>query len=377
MDISLAYHETVVDGVVVSFDGLPLLHCPKCDVVHLPGHARNVASYFAAEANEKDQTRVALTPTGIANKRYPYCKVNFLYSAMDHDFIPGLKRPWNDGFLTPVMFNLSVLNKYAQDPSYHLDLFSNSYGSIMKGEDINIQFGINRNNKVVMWLGDIDKLPEGEQYYLRSENVESDHDLCSEYYDAQIGAVWAKPSDENMAIHARSNLNAQCRESLGGDLYQLPAEIARVLENLRRPLFWEDHHVAPVAESFNRVMVESIDVEFLKKQLRPHLATKDELKNLKALKLMELWLERCLGCADPKSATLPFFVLYDFRLLACHLRSDDNRVEVLKAINTRLGLPEANTSFEQIYFALLPKLTTALDSIKALVATTKPVAPGS
>lgn len=375
MSIRLAPHDVDFDGITVNFSGLPLLHCKKCGITHLPARARHMGEHFANQARDRGVPAVNLTPTGIASKRYSYCKVDFLYSAMDHDFIPGLARPWNDGFLTPVMFNLKVLNKYAQDPSYTLDLFSNTYGSILQGDEINIQFGINRNGKVVMWLGDLDKLPAAEQYYLRSENVDSDHDVCSEYYEAQIEAVWSQPSVENLATHARSNLNAQCRETYGAELYQLPSEISRVLEHLRRPLFWEEHHVAPVAESFNRVMVESIDVDFLKKQLLPHAQKKDEFKSLKALKLMELWLERCLQSADPKSITSSLFVLYDFRLLACHLRSNENRVELLKFINTRLGLPEANQSYEQIYFALLPRLTASLDQIKDLVAAAKPAAP--
>lgn len=37
-----------------------------------------------------------------------------------------------------------------------------------------------------MWLGDIARLPDAEQYYLRSENIDSDHSIGSEFYDGQI-----------------------------------------------------------------------------------------------------------------------------------------------------------------------------------------------
>jgi hypothetical protein len=55
---------------------------------------------------------------------------------------------------------------------------STTYGTIYASI---IAFGINKHGKLVMWLGDIAKLPESEQYYLRSENVASDHCKGSEF----------------------------------------------------------------------------------------------------------------------------------------------------------------------------------------------------
>jgi len=367
MDVRFDAHTLNVEGVTVSLDGIPLLRCPKCETIYLPHHTKQIVAYFIGEAHRTKETKVTLTPTGINAKRFPFGKVEFVYSAMDHDFIPGLARPWNEGFLTPVFFNAAVLNKYSQDPTYRLDLAADSYGSIMKGDDINVQFGINRAGKVFMWLGDIAELPENEQYYLRSENVESDHDVCSEFYDAQIECVFAQPSLENRALRARSELNKRCKAKFGDDLYQLHGEIARVVENLRRPLFWEEKHVAPAAESFNRVMVESLNVGLLRKELEPHVA-KDELKGLKGLKLLELWIGKSLGSADAKTLTLPFFVLYDFRVLTCHLASDESREKLLASINERLSLGKANVNLEAIYFALLPKLSASLEKILSLVS---------
>lgn len=69
----------------------------------------------------------------------------------------------------------------------------------------------------------------------------------------------------------------------------------------------------------------------------------------------------------PKPITLPFFVLYDFRVLTCHLASDDTREKMLASINERLGLASTNTEMDAIYFALLPKLADSLAAITALV----------
>lgn len=368
MDVTLAPRVLSVDSVAVTFDGVPLLRCSKCQTIRLPDRAKLLAAHFVEQALMKNEPAVKITPTGVLAKRFPsYTTVEFDYSALDHDFIPGLTRPWNEGFFTPVFFAAAVLNKYAQDPAYALELFSDTYGSIIKGDEINIQFGITRTGKVIMWLGDIGKLPEAEQHYLRSENVASDHDICSEFYDAQMECVFAKPSAEQQAIRTRFELNVRCREKLGDDLYQLHGEIAQVVENLRRPIFWEEKHVAPAAESFNRIIVESLNVAALKSWLAPHVA-KDDLKNLKGLKLLQRWIETGLRSADAAALCLPFFVLYDFRVLVCHLTSIDTHEEKLATINERLGLDRANQQLDVIYLTLLQRVSDSLQKIVALVA---------
>ena len=366
MDMGIHSHAVDVQGIHVDLNEMPLLHCPQCKLIFLPDHAKRIVGYFVEQAHKGNKLQVKVQPTGAKTKRFAFGSVEFTYSALDHDFIPGLERPWKEGFLTPVFFNAAVLNKYAQEPSYQLDLFSDTYGSITKPDEINIQFGINRSGKVIMWLGDIATLPENEQYYLRSENVDSDHDIYSEFYDAQIGCVFSEPSIENRVMHARLKLNERCKERFGSELYQLPGEISRVIEGLHRPLFWEEKHIGPAAESFNRIMVESLNVSMLRQRLEPHIP-KNDLKNLKGMKLLELWLLYGLGAADASVLMLPFFVLYDFRILMCHLASDETREKSLASINERLGIDPASTRLDSIYFGLLPKITASLESIMALI----------
>ncbi len=61
-----------------------------------------------------------------------------------------------------------------------------------------------------MWLGDIAKLPVNEQYYLRSENIESDHSIGSEFYDAQIMCQPSEHSKEDHLFKIRSEFLEQC-----------------------------------------------------------------------------------------------------------------------------------------------------------------------
>ncbi|OZH55741.1 hypothetical protein AFK68_02640, partial [Hydrocoleum sp. CS-953] len=296
-------------------------------------------------------------------KRFDYAKVEFLYDHIDYDNIPGLRRG-DDGFLTPVFFNLAVLNKYSQHPDYRLDLFSKTYGRIEKKDEFKISFGINRNRKVFMWLGDIDGLSLNEQHYLRSENVESDHDLCSEFYESQMDLQFSNPSPENTLFRLRWKVIQACQRKRQGDLYKFSGEISQVIENIDRPVFWQEKHINPVIEALNRVMVESLNSKFLKDELRS-VVDKGELKNLRSLKLFEKWLEKVLQISNSSDVSLPFYVLYDFRVLSSHLISDSKKNEILKSINKRLELLENNENYEVIYDALINRL---IESYKVILA---------
>jgi hypothetical protein len=87
-------------------------------------------------------------------KDFGFTKVPFLYDPDDYYYIPGLERTFSVGFLTPVFFDKEVLLKYDASPTCQVKFASPTYGTI-DGESFSISFGINKNGRVVMWLGDI------------------------------------------------------------------------------------------------------------------------------------------------------------------------------------------------------------------------------
>ncbi len=342
------------EGINLCLSNIPLLRCDNCAKYYFPEKTKGVILKVIEIAEEQGQSEVNLSPKQNFKKRFDYGKVEFLYDHIDYDNIPGLRRG-DDGFLTPVFFNLAVLNKYSQYPDYRLDLVSKTYGSIEKKDEFQISFGINRNRKVVMWLGDVDKLSLNEQHYLRSENVESDHDLCSEFYESQMDLQFSNPSPENTLFRLRWEVIQVCQRKRQGYLYKFEGEISQVIENLDRPVFWHEKHISPVIEALNRVMVESLDSQFIKNELI-NLVSKGELKNLRSLKLFEKWLEKVLQISNSSDVSLPFYVLYDFRVLSSHLISYSKKNEILKSINKRLELLENNENYEVIYDALINRL---------------------
>lgn len=360
-------HYLVVDDISVSICGLPLLRNESNGEIHFPDKTKKIIAFSVGEAKENDKSGIVLTPKNLEHKRFSFAeKYDFLYSQVDYEYIPGLIRQWDDGFLTPVFFNISVLNRYTSNPDYKLDLFSETYGNISCGDEWIVSFGVNKSNKVILWLGDIDKLPDNEKYYLRSENTESDHDIQSEFYDAQIDVQFSDASKLSTIFHLRKELNDSVLQKLSFDLYKLEGEVGEVISNLNRPIFWEDRHVGPVIESFNRVFVESINNNAIKADTKLANGAADT-KNKASLKMFQLWLEERLGCENTGDLMCPFYVLNDFRNITCHLQSSEKRLQKLKSINTRLGIDEDNTDYEKIYDAIISMLSSSYKDILARV----------
>jgi hypothetical protein len=364
LQIWLGKHQIKVDNLSVELEGVPLLINETTKEVHLPDKTKYIIKHFIEKAKSRCEAEISLKPRDLGLKRYSYASsFNFIYSQIDYEYIPGLSNPWSEeGFLMPVFFKLSILDKYSRHPEYELDLFSESHGSIRKGTEWSIEFGINKNNKVIMWLGDIDNLPDNEKYYLRSENIESDHNIHSEFYDAQIDVKWSNPSEQSALFHYRKQLKKLVSKGINLDLYMLDGEISKVIGNLHRPIFWKDNHVGPVIESFNRIFVESLNTSKIKADVLAVAPTVD-LKGKGSLKVFESWLQNRLQLENCATVMCPFYVLYDFRIITCHLQSEESHAEKLTSINKRLGISEDNVSYEIIYDSLIELLSKSYSAI--------------
>ena len=359
-------HEDVFDDVIVKMDKVPLLISMQNKSVFYPDKTKHLIQYFVNKAKENRHSQISLYPKE-RNTRYPFAEAfDFKYSHIDYEYIPGLVRPWDEGFLTPLFFNIEVLNKYSQNPEYKVDLFSSSYGTIYKGNEWYISFGINKNKKVIMWLGDVDELPDNEKYYLRSENIESDHDIHSEFYDAQIEVQFSDPSPLIDSFHQRKNFNELIIAKFGFDLFILHGEISKTLENLDRPIFWEEKHVSPFIESLNRIFVESINTKELKKYLK-HNHPNVDISGMKGLKLFQKWIENCLNTDQFEMLMLPFFVLYDFRIISSHLVADEKKNDIKQSICERIEIANQENNYEEIFDNLIGKILNSYKDLIALV----------
>ena len=358
LDLVFSDFSENVSGIDISIIGLPYLRCISCGRDHLPDNSRFaiITLHEQAVAQSSPTAKVTRRPL---DQRFGFTDIDFLYSADDYRYIPGLERPHNQGFLTPVFFNKSVLLKYDALPNYRVKFASTTYGTVY-GNDFNISFGINRNGKVLMWLGDLAELPKPEQHYLCSENVQSDHSVASEFYDAQIEAKFTSRSAEDELFALRSQFGMGMFRKIGLKLVHLDDEVIDLAVGFNPPLLDTPNEREHVAHTLNKIYVESWDNAALGKAI---IDRSDNPADLGTLKRLQMLLKILVPTADIPSQLMPLFVLYDFRVATAHLISKEKASATMKSVTDRLGVADGS-DLKIIYERLIQEL---LKSFKSLI----------
>jgi hypothetical protein len=362
LDLVFADFNEDVSRVNISISGLPYLRCVSCGKDHLPDNSRFAIIKLHEEGVARSSPRVNVTRRE-SDQRFSFTHIDFLYSADDYRYIPGLERPWDQGFLTPVFFNKAVLLKYDASPDYEVKFASTTYGTIY-GKDFYISFGINKNGKVIMWLEDLAKLPESEQYYLRSENVPSDHSIASEFYDGQIGVQFTDRTAEDELFGLRSEFIAAISGKLGAKIAHLDDEVINVAVRFNPPLLDTPKERRHVADTLNKIYIESLDNAALGRAIASQGGDPGSLGTLKRLQMV---LETLAPVAGIPSLMSPLFVLYDFRVAASHLTSEKTATEMMKKVTDRLALAEGS-DLQMIYARLIEELLKSFKTLKGLFA---------
>jgi hypothetical protein len=361
-DLAYADFNEEVSGIDITIVGLPVLRCTTCSRDYLPDRSRFLIIKLHQQSMDKGEPAVRATRRK-PKEDYGFTEVPFIYDSDDYRYIPGLERPFDEGFLTPVFFNRNVLLKYDTAPGYRMRFASTTYGEIVPDEATPISFGINRFGKVVMWLGDIARLPEPEQYYLRSENVESDHSIGSEYYDGQIECIFTEPSEESRLVALRSQFVEACFQRFGEKIAHLDDEVVELALTFNAPIVDTSKERRHVADTLNKIYVESLDNGALCTLLKKVGA---DPKGLGSLKRLLMLLETIAKGADLPAILSPFFVLYDLCVAYSHLTSDDRATEILKTVTVRHGIDPASGLLE-IYRHLIKALAASYEKLVAIV----------
>jgi hypothetical protein len=259
-------------------------------------------------------------------------------------------------FLRPVYFDRHVLVKYLYDPRIAVDFASETYGTVF-GDDWQISFGLNANRSVIAWLGDLEDIPVVEQHHWAGSNVPSDHDVRSEFYDAQIKAVFTEPTVGVRALNSLTRWNDAFAAKHGSTLYR-GRDLDERLEDVRRYrsliINREDDFVRYVSE-LNEIINEDVD----NKAVRAFLATTSITvpPDTKGNKLLGLVYKDFLG--DTANAIAPFFYLYDLRLWADHAMGDEKLLDVA----AKLGVGDPR-NYEAMMTALLTALEASVTDLK-------------
>jgi hypothetical protein len=361
LDLTFTNFHEDVSGVDISIVGLPVLRCVGCNKDYLPDRSRFAIIDHQQRATENGVSSVTVTRHKLI-KNFELTKIPFLYDADDYYYIPGLEQPFNVGSLTPVYFNREVLLKYDASPTYSVKFASPTYGTI-NSEVFSISFGINKNNKVIMWLGDIAKLPEPEQHYLRSENIESDHSIGSQFYDGQIESIFTPPPVESNLFKLRSEFVDACFKKFGIKIAHLNNEVMDLAATLSAPVVDTEKERRHVADTLNKIYVESLDSGALGTIIS---RAGGDPKNLGSLKRLQIVLEAVDSNADVPKLLSSFFALYDLRVAYSHLTPHGKARATLKTVTDRLAIAEGS-GLPVIYERLLEEIGSSFEKLTKFV----------
>ncbi|MBU5322419.1 MAG: hypothetical protein SO136_02675 [Sarcina ventriculi] len=343
-------------------NNLPKLVCSKCNKSDWAYQVREMCEFIIDKCFIEEKGKGKTFNLDFNKIKFKFCvdkfistKVGFLYDRDDYYFLPGLIREWEKGFLTPIFFNIEVLLKYMHHPKYSVDLGADTYGNIYTDNKHMIVFGINENNKIIMWLGDINKLSIEEQYYLRSENVPSDHNISSEFYEGQIECKWAEPSITNRLFTKRLQFNEKVMENYKVKITQLDTETIELVKNIHKPIVNTESEFADIIIAMNKLFVEAISTKEIKNYLKKNHSDVD-VKDKKGIKIYQEWLNIYINNVDINKYICPLYVLYDLRVAMAHLQSIESKEKLLKDCCKRLELNENERNYSIIFNALVNKL---------------------
>ncbi len=204
-----------------------------------------------------------------------------------------------------------------------LSFASTTYGEIRRSDDFSIPFGVNKNGNVIMWLGDIARLPEAEQYYLRSEDIEPDHSIGSEFYDGQIEAKFTDHSKENILFQKRSMFLEECFKRFGVKAAHLDKEVYDLAISFNAPIVDTEKERRHVADTLNKIHLESFDNNALGQILNSFSI---DPKKFGSIKRLQLVMEQIANPDDVSNIISPFYVLYDLRVAYSHLGSKEGKL---------------------------------------------------
>lgn len=296
----------------------------------------------------------------LQSRRFDLCAgMDFKYSSIDWDVIPGLRQSEHDpdGHHAPVFFDRRALLKYVVRPEYAVRRFKDG-GIVRFANGADLKYGITRAGRMVCWLGELDRIPEREQHYMLSDNLESDHDVVSWLYRDRLGLP-AEPTAEQQLVEAFLQAIRRVREELKCDVWVLRDKEIQALHAIERPVVWNEY-VSYNINRLYRVILDTIDLARLTAKLK-ELGIKPTHEN-SGISCLKDFLESRFGSKDSLDFK-PFHTLRDWRHSLDHA-SPGLKGEAPDWKLMRLAPP--NHMYEEAYDEMLKGLTGAFQHMAGL-----------
>ncbi|MDD4370151.1 MAG: hypothetical protein PHD56_03590 [Anaerostipes sp.] len=165
-------------------------------------------------------------------------------------------------FLTPVYFDIKVLDKYKNDPrNYKISDSNITFLDIWT-----IPFNINKERKVSVWLGDLGRIPYEEQKYWRQFNIEPTGQMENKFVQRQKYGIWTDASRvESKLLSSISRFNSMITELYEDVIFKLLSDADKEIYNT---FMLPTNYSIPEYQSFliqlSKLTAESINTKLIK-----------------------------------------------------------------------------------------------------------------
>ncbi|MCT4604921.1 MAG: hypothetical protein N4A64_02285 [Marinisporobacter sp.] len=362
IELSIDHVDVQIEDRKMHFKELLMLTCIKCNSSCIPMYSKKMIDGCYRIMVKEGHYENVQTLRGY-RKKFDYCvNHDFLYDHRDYYNIPGLSFDEEhsvEGFLTPVYFTKKVLLYFMQDPDYRVRLDAETYGYFSYKDQWGIPFGINRNGKVVFWLGDLNHLNDHTLNIMKPHNIDSDHQLiASEFFAAQMCCVWSEPNKELRICTQKNALFEALHAAYNVSLFHLEDEIKQQKDNYVKPIILTKKTIEPTINMLYKVLVEGVNISEIRKLYLQIVPSPDKnYKQWKSIKFYQALLEVILVKKDDiKDIIAPLYLLNDFRQYYDHLLSAEKKESIQNNIIKSLNI----TSFDNmtaIYDELLRRLS--------------------
>lgn len=189
------------------------------------------------------------------------------------------KNPDAPNYLTPVYFSPDVLKKYYDDPSQ----YEVHDGLVGRKGFWYLRIDNNLTDYVVVFLGDLGKLPHKEQLYWKSHNILPQGDISSTCFRRAFLGEWADPEKPDLFFKARlADFADKWRSKYGWDLFlPLSESDSHYLEALHIPT--TSNNAKEFDEQLLAIVKITIDSLNEKKLVEGCTSLKEEAKSIDKL----------------------------------------------------------------------------------------------
>lgn len=352
---------------IIYLNECPILVCKNCGDRKI-GNLMPQGIYDCYwDMDRKSATQCRLT--ALNKKRFKYAEsMDLKYDCRDLN-IPGLDvdlDPFHEeGFSCPVFFDKKVLNNFLLDDEYEMDLVSETQGYIAKHCDSgwswewHIDFGLNSNGKVVIFLGDLEYLTDDEKaiLWLKSYNVQSDHTMVeSELYQSQFLNQFSDLILEQRLIELRNSFFSKVLDKHKIDLFHLQDEFEKSSKELTKPINYTKQEIKNNIVLLDNLLNDAINCDRLRelyeKCVNPPAKS---YKQYKSIKLLLGILTMQLPEEDSNKILSPLFNLKDLRDCFSHILPHE-KIEPLKQRIIDSYHLNSFEEYEKLYNTLIARL---------------------